>query len=236
MNFPSSVIVTDQEIDLSNVSAKQAEYFFDLKNQITEIYEKCRKDRAIITFTGVSGVGKSVTVAILKALFDQGNHDFVTECSGIDAFTYTNEYLAEHNLHNVKGRFDTYDTDELNKVLLRFIHGHKVSFPRYSRKIHAPVQDGFVVSAQRALLLFEGLWLLRDENDWGYFRNYFTHNFLISGNEDSTRENTISRHVQGGRSEEDAQAFYESSDHKNTLEVLKNSVEPDETILYYENI
>lgn len=234
--FPDSIVVTDQEIDLTKLTQAQREHFVKLKDRVVELYEIGAQKRAIISFAGQSGIGKSVTVELLKRLMEIEDHDFTVQKVGLDAFHYPNAILAERNLHDVKGRYDTYDTDEMNKVLLRFLHGHSTSFPQYSRELHAPVRGGFLISEEKALILFEGLWLLRDDEEWAYFRKLFSYNFLIKGSEEESKENTISRHVQGGRSEEDARAFYQSSDHLNTLEVLNNSVQPDEIIQYYGSI
>ena len=240
--FPQTVGVTDQDIDLSSLSEAQREHYRALATHVVDVYGAHGHERAVIGFAGQSGSGKSVTVEILRALFEEGSPSFRVYTADIDAFHYPNAMLTsvcdEHGvaLRTVKGRYDTYDVSALAHALERFVAGEEVMLPRYSRKIHDPVVEGSLVERGPALLLIAGLWLLRDTPEWRAVRHHIAHTFLMEGSHELMREHVILRHMRGGRSRQDAELFYAASDAQNALEIVSRSVDPDEVMPFFENV
>ncbi|MGH7141645.1 MAG: hypothetical protein ACREGH_03375 [Minisyncoccia bacterium] len=89
---------------------------------------------------------------------------------------------------------------------------------------------------KNVLLLIVGLWFLRDDDVWKSISEYISYNFYLQGPEAALKNNTIGRHMAGGRSEQDAHRFYDFSDSLNAREIASHSIAPDETISYFGEI
>lgn len=235
MSLPDEINVTEQMVDISSLTTKQTNYYKKLAIDLEKKYNERGKGRQIFTLSGPGGSGKSVVSAILNHLYSV-EASFIFINIGLDAFHFENAKLAEEGLLDVKGRFDTYDTEKLFKKMLAFRAGESVSFPYYSREIHNPIDDQLQVTKTNVLLLLEGGWLLRDDSDWAKVRELSSFNLFVQGSIEDMRENLIRRHMVGGRLAEDAMNFYTQSDLVNTKEILENSVEPDRKVLFYKDI
>ena len=235
MQLPPKLSVTDQEIDVSWLSDKQIRYYEKLAEQFRARYRANGVGRQVFMLSGPAGAGKSVITALLEHIFAT-EETFQYVNLGLDAFHYPNAVLEERGLRMVKGRYDTYDTEQLLDKVRRFKAGESVQLPTYSRQLHEPLQDSIKITDKNTLLLLEGQWLLRDDPVWNSVRTFSSYNLFITGPAETLRENVIHRHMRGGRTPEAASAFYEQSDLLNTQEVLKSSVEPDEKLLFYIDI
>lgn len=235
MQIPSTVYVTEQPIDVSNLTNEQLQYYRNLAKEISTEYKK-KQGRQIFTLSGPPGSGKSVVGVILEYLFKEGDSLFQFLNVGIDAFHYDKAELEERKLLDVKGRYDTYDTELLHDKLSQFKAKESVLFPVYSREEHNPIQDRLPTNNENILLFLEGQWLLRDTAEWNKIRSLSSLNYGITASVEDMRENIIERHMAGGRSEANAKKQYEENDLKNTKEVQKKSVKPDKEILFYKDI
>jgi pantothenate kinase len=233
MTFPKSIVVTEQEIDISMLSPKQVEYYEALAQSLRQRFEASGKGRQIFTLSGPGGTGKSVVATILHHLLAP-SMPFVH--LGIDAFHKPNTILEETGLLGVKGRHDTYDVVSLAEKLVAFKAGDTVSFPAYSRASHNPVPDVFTVDTPDCLLFLEGQWLLSEQARWAELKPLFDYNYFVRGPAEDIKNNVIKRHITGGRTREDATDFYQASDMKNAHAVLQDWSKADEEILYYKKI
>lgn len=165
MQLPEEINVTEQMVDISNLSDKQSTYYHKLADELSSKYFELGKGRQVFTLSGPPGSGKSVVSAILNYIYSQ-EASFIFLNVGLDAFHYSNEELIAQELLDHKGRYDTYDLSLLLSKLEKFINGQKVTFPYYSREEHNPVPDSLSVAGKDVLLLLEGQWLLLDRPDW----------------------------------------------------------------------
>jgi len=240
--FPEKVVVTDHEIDLTNLTDTQKEYYRDLASRIAVLYEASAKKRVVVAFAGQSGSGKSVTIELIRTLLSQKECPYSVRIADIDAFHYHNEYLDNAQgfdgkvLRSVKGRYDTYDVSRLSDFLTDFVAGKQVVIPQYSRITHNPTEEGHPVAEEKVLLLMAGLWFLRDTAEWAQVRTHIDHIFLLRGNPARLRAYSIERHMRGGRSREDAERFYDESDARNAQEIAEHSVEADEVLPFFEEV
>lgn len=227
MDFPSSVTVTGQSLDLSRMYDAEKALYISLAKDIAHAFSHSGKNRVVFGFAGVSGAGKSTLTAIVKELLK--TESFRTEQLSIDAYHYTNKALGEKNLLTHKGRYDTYDVDLLIKDLSQFKDGDPVHFPEYSRNIHEPVQQGGSVWSQSesGILLLEGLWLLYTEGTWVQIKDFIDVSYFVEVDAKQAEERTVARHIRGGRPEKDAELFYTESDMINTGIVQTTSVLAD---------
>lgn len=237
--FPTALTVTDQQINISSLAKNQKQFYFNLLKELIEIYQTKQKNRVVIGMVGPSGSGKSVTVAILKEMANQLNLPFGFETLGIDAFHYKNNFLSGcisggEPLKNHKGRFDTYDVDILVEKLNHFLSDNEVKFPVYSRKTHEPVEDKiFIKKGDPVLLLVEGLWLLSGRYGWSEVGELLDFSIFVEVDSAKVRQGVVERHVNGGRTLEDAIKYYEANEAKNFDLVMESKERADKIVSAY---
>ncbi len=238
LTFPSSLLVTEQTIDISGFSQRQKAFYLSLFWEVVAVYRARKKPRVIIGVAGPTGAGKSVVTVLFKELAGQAGLPFAFESVTIDAWHYPNSRLLSHfsggePLKHVKGRFDTYDVGGLTRDLQAFASGKNVSFPIYSRKLHDPVPNRIPITARDTLLLVEGLWLLHDAGGWETVRPLLDFTYFIESDPEKTRGPVVRRHMAGGRSLEDAARHYEQVDARNSATVLGTKSRADQVIPPY---
>jgi putative kinase len=241
MEFPASLQVTEQPVDLSALSTRQKDFYANLFSEMVEIYQAKQKPRVVLGVAGPTGAGKSVVAVLFKELAKQVDLPFVLESITMDAYHFPNQFLLSHfaegvSLKQVKGRFDTYDAAALARDLRAFSAGRRVSFPTYSRKLHEPVKDGIVVEAGRVLLIVEGLWLLYDRAGWENIGPLLDYSIFIEADVAGAREPVLRRHMMGGRTREDALRHYELVDASNSALVLTTKHKATQVIPAYYSI
>lgn len=241
ITFPTSIEVTEQTVDISYLTDIQKQFYINLLHELIALYSSQSKKRMVVGFAGPSGSGKSSMVEIIRELSQMAELPFRIETLGIDAYTYSDNYLLSHfdgdiALKHFKGRSDTYNVEKLETDLSSFSLGKKVTLPTYSRKIHNPVENVIKIEEERTLLLVEGLWLLYDKNNWDSIFKKLDYSFFISANKDKVKELTIKRHISGGRSQVDALHYYETVDAKNYEEVLPTKEKANKVILSFSDL
>ena len=139
----------------------------------------------------------------------------------MDGVHHPNRYLETHTilrdgveipLKSIKGAPETFDVSAL-AAKLRAAKNGRTLFPVYDRRIHDVVPDALIADA--SILLFEGNWLLLDEELWRDLRALADYTLRIDAPPAFLRDRLIARKVQGGGSEAEATAFYDASDRKN---------------------
>jgi hypothetical protein len=221
LQFPRTLTVTDQVIDISGFTARQKAFYLEVFRQTAGIYEAAGKARVAVGIAGPTGAGKSVVAVLFKELARQAGLPFKFEVVTIDAYHFPNSFLLSHfaegvPLKQVKGRYDTYDVQALARDLRAFAAGQSVAFPAYSRKLHEPVPNSVLITEPGTLLLIEGLWLLLDRGGWEAIRPLLDFCYFIESDQERTRQAVIKRHMTGGRTLEDATRHYERVDGLNS--------------------
>ncbi|MFA5997483.1 MAG: hypothetical protein WC791_03245 [Candidatus Paceibacterota bacterium] len=239
--FPKTINVTEQEIDISNFTEKQKQFYIDLFKELVERYQSKQKPRMIVGITGPAGSGKSAVVAIFQEIAKQVTLPFKFESIGIDAFHYTNEYLLAHDvngdsLKSHKGRFDTYDIEKLTNVMKRFSVGGEVQLPVYSRATHNPVENAINIKRDEpALLVVEGLWVLYDQAGWNTVGELLNYSIFVEGDNEKLKQGVIDRHIRGGRTSDEAKEYYEANESQNFDLIMTTKNKADKIIpAYYE--
>lgn len=238
ITFPPILNVTEQEIDISAITDKQKQFYVDLFKELVELYQSKQKPRMIVGMVGPAGAGKSVIATIFQEIAKQVFLPFRFETVGIDAFHYTNDFLVVNTsegkaLKNHKGRFDTYDVEKLVTMLTRFFKGEKVTLPKYSRKIHNPVDNAVTIQEQNALLLVEGLWLLYDQSGWDKVGELLDFSIFVEAGKEKVKQGVIGRHIAGGRTSDDALGYYEANEAINFDLIMKTKSKADKIIPAY---
>lgn len=242
ISLPKKVNVTEQEIDISSLSDVQKGFYVDLFKEIVRLYQSKKKLRIIVGVAGPAGSGKSVIVALFCEIAKQLSLPFRFETIGIDAFHYANEFLLTNYsdgkpLKDHKGRFDTYDVEKLTESLRRFSSGDAVSFPKYSRKSHNPIENAIIIEKEEpVLLIIEGLWVLYDKDGWEKIGELLDFSIFVETNKETVRHGVLERHVRGGRTTEEAAKYYEANEAKNFDLIMKTKNRADKIIQTYNNL
>jgi pantothenate kinase len=241
LEFPRVLAVTEQDIDISMLNARQRQFYIDLFKSFIEAYTKQGQARTIIGIAGPTGAGKSVMTSLFVALAKQVALPFQFKVVTIDAFHYTNAELQSKtttsggSLREHKGRYDTYDTSKLKTALTSFLNGEAVEFPAYSRKLHNPVEAAINIQDEKCLLVIEGLWLLYGQFGWEAVRNMLNFTVFVTADKDRVRDAVLKRHINGGKTKEQAEKHYKNVDGVNFDIVMATRFEADQVIPpYYE--
>jgi putative kinase len=238
LTFPKHVVVTDQVIDTSTLELKKRKAFIGLFQHVLELYQAAGVPRYIVGLVGPTGSGKSVIASLFDDFASQLALPFRFASLGIDAYHFPNAYLNAHTIDGAvmktfKGRYDTYDAAKLARSLIAFRAGQTIRFPVYSRAAHDPVEDMIDLSEENVLLLLEGLWLLHESPEWEQVRSLIDHSIFIEASKDEVRPAVIKRHVEGGRSVDDASNYYGTVDANNFDLIMKTKGRAHEIIQSY---
>ena len=207
--------------------------FLPLLRRLTQMQR--RAGRRVIAFLAAPpATGKSTLLQFLERLVREHADLTQMQALGMDGFHYPNADLATHttvrggkeiSLESVKGAPESFDVAHLAAKLAAAKEG-ATPFPVYDRRIHDVVPDALIADAP--ILLVEGNWLLLDEEPWSDLRPLADYSVRIDAPAALLRDRLIARKVQGGLSEAEATAFYETSDAPNVLRFTAHAGAADE--------
>jgi pantothenate kinase len=169
--------------------------------------------RFVLGVVGKPGVGKST---FTDDLHEQLSSELVAILP-MDGFHMSNEKLIELGRRERKGAPDTFDVDDFAQVLanVRDGHGANINFPIFSREIEASIPNAGVVAAGVKLVIVEGNYLLHDQFGWEKISNLLDETWFLNVDDDLRMERLIARHIEFGKSPEDAKAWSEGTDEAN---------------------
>ena len=190
--------------------------------------------RILVFLAAPPATGKSTLLQFLEELARMHDELPQVQTLGMDGFHHTNAYLAAHRvlrdgveipLKSIKGAPETFDVAHLAAKLAAAKEG-AAPFPVYDRRIHDVVPDALIADAP--ILLVEGNWLLLDEEPWHTLRPLADYRIRIDAPSALLKDRLIARKVQGGCSEAEASAFYETSDRRNVERFAAHAGAADE--------
>lgn len=186
-----------------------------------------RHKRIIVALAGPPAAGKTtLSESLRNTLRERGKcHPVALQ---MDGFHHQNDWLIKHDLHRFKGRIDTFDIDQLlNKTKALKPAGQPVTWPVYSREIHAPVADGVRVSAQHDVAILEGNYLLIDAPHWSDLHALFDLTVFVDASDAAIETRLLERHVKGGKTREEARIKIDETDLPNVAFVRNHSLPAD---------
>lgn len=206
--------------------------FLPLLERLTALgREKGRRVAALLA--APPGAGKSTLAALLAALSRETPGLLPLDALGMDGFHYPRAYLSSHtvvrdgeavSLASVKGAPETFDIAALSDALCRVAAGEAVAWPRYNRALHEPAPGG---APAGEIALVEGNYLLLDAPGWRELRRCADYTVFIDADPALLYRRLVARHVEGGRSPEEAAAFVRRSDMANARLCLERSLPAD---------
>jgi pantothenate kinase len=168
--------------------------------------------RALLGICGAPGAGKSTLAAELVAAVEM-----TAVLVPMDGFHLANAELERLGRRNRKGAPDTFDADGFVALLerLRGQTDEVVYAPAFRREIEEPVADAIPVRRHTPLVITEGNYLLLEEGPWAKVQTLLDECWYIEGPEDERLRRLIARHIEFGKSSEEAHAWVHRSDEAN---------------------
>jgi len=164
----------------------------------------------LLGITGAPGAGKSTLAAALVAA-----HGGVVV--PMDGFHYPQAELVDRRLRDVMGAPETFDTEGYAALLARIRTGTDgVRAPAFDRTIEEPVADAIEVPAD-GLVVTEGNYLVLDEPRWRAVRDQLDEVWHVHVAEPLRLERLLARHVEFGKTPDEARAWVERVDQPNAL-------------------
>ena len=186
-----------------------------------------RPGRSLLGITGAPGSGKST---FAHDLAERLSADGVTVALvPMDGFHLPQAELVRRGLRDVMGRIDTFDADGYLALLrrLRDETDRTVKAPDFDRTVEEPVADAINVEPDVQLVLTEGNYLLDDERPWPDVRAALDEVWLVETDEATRVERLLARHVQFGKTEEEARRWMARVDEPNAGRITARRGEAD---------
>lgn len=173
--------------------------------------------RVVLGLVGPPGAGKST---IAQALLDAfGSRAQIVPMDGF--------HLAQVELERLgraarKGAADTFDAHGYVALLRRLkapVDGEIVYAPAFRREIEEPIAGAIAVDPRTPLVITEGNYLLLPNGPWGAVRALLDEAWYVEVDDALRRERLLARHMQFGRSRDEALAWMDSTDEPNARQI-----------------
>lgn len=170
-------------------------------------------DRRIIGISGSPGAGKSTLARHLAdRLGDRGAH------VPMDGFHLADVELRRQRLLDRKGAPETFDALGYAALLARLRReaGGTVYAPGFDRDLEQPVAGAIAVPPEAEVVVTEGNYLLLDRPEWRKVRRRLDVVWHVCVAEELRVDRLVARHVEFGKSLEQARAWVERVDGPNS--------------------
>ncbi len=158
----------------------------------------------LLGITGAPGAGKSTLAAALGL-----------PVLPMDGYHYADAELVRRGLLGRKGAPDTFDAPGYAALLARVRRGEDdVVAPAFERTLEQPLAGAIAVPATGTVVT-EGNYLLLDEPRWAAVRDQLEVVWHVVVDEALRLERLVARHVEFGKSPEQARAWVASVDQPN---------------------
>lgn len=181
--------------------------------QVAQCVVDASGDHAIIGIVGPPGAGKSTIAAQLAPLLR-------AVVLPMDGFHLPQARLVELGRRDRMGAPDTFDVDGFLSTL-KAIHanfensGDPVRAPGFDRESEEPVADAIEVSPEFPYVVVEGNYLLLDSGGWERAAAHLDLSFYVEVPDAIRIPRLVARHVEFGKTEEDARAWALGPDQRN---------------------
>ncbi|MBR1860223.1 MAG: nucleoside/nucleotide kinase family protein [Selenomonadaceae bacterium] len=207
--------------------------FLPFIKKLTDIYGQVGR-KIIAYLVAPPAVGKSTVSQFIEKLSREHVEYTNIRALGLDGFHFSNAYMDAHfavidgstiPMKMVKGAPETFDLDILQEKI-REVRLEGTKWPLYDRIIHDVVPDA--IDVEDEIILIEGNYLLLKNPRWTNIRAMADYTVFIKADPELLKHRLIERKIKGGKTQNEAEHFYNTSDSKNVELVLNNSAEPDE--------
>ncbi|MFV0427596.1 MAG: nucleoside/nucleotide kinase family protein [Beutenbergiaceae bacterium] len=185
-----------------------------LANRVTKLAQ--RHDRVMIGVVAAPGAGKSTLVQqLMPILADAGLPTVVVP---MDGFHLAQDELERLGRADRKGALDTFDGGGYLALLKRLRRNLEpvVYAPQYRRMgLEESIGSAIAVPQATRVVLTEGNYLLVEEQPWVGIADLLDESWFLTVDEDLRQQRLYERHVESGKSPDQARAFTYGSDQTN---------------------
>lgn len=170
-----------------------------------------RDRRVILGITGSPGAGKTAMASQIASTIDDAVH------IPMDGFHLADVQLQRLGRLDRKGAIDTFDAYGYLALLQRIRRQDTeiVYAPAFDRDIEQPVAGSISVAPTARLIITEGNYLLDAEQPWPDVRITLDEVWFVDLAAEERRRRLIARHMEFGRSLDQAQAWVRAVDDPN---------------------
>lgn len=180
--------------------------------------------RVVVGVVGAPGSGKSTLTASLVAVLGEG-----AVAVPMDGFHLANAELVRLGLRDRKGAPETFDAAGF-AALLRRLHTADepcVYAPAFDRRLEEPVAGSIPIPREARYVLVEGNYLLLDHSPWTDARAVLDEVWYLAPPEPLRLQRLTARHVEFGKSPEQARAWVQAVDEPNAKRIATTAARAD---------
>jgi pantothenate kinase len=192
-----------------------------------------QSSRAILGIAGSPGAGKSTLVNVLVARIRAVKGDDWVAHVPMDGFHLADAQLDRIGARGRKGAPDTFDAAGYAHRLerLRAEIDEPVYVPGFDRTLEQPLAAALVVLPSARLVVTEGNYLLIDDPHWQRARRAMDAVWFVASEETMRVQRLVSRHVQFGKTPQQARAWVATTDQRNSELVAGTVSKADRVIV-----
>lgn len=205
----------------------------DLYNALlAKVSELGDDQRYLLGIVGFPASGKSTLAKDLAKGINRDAKSKVAIVVPMDGFHRSNAELKAWGIWELKGIPDSFNAEAFLNLLtgLREQTNSQVGCPAFDRKIEEPSENAILVKPNHKLIIIEGNYLLLASNPWGKIKPMLDETWYIESNLQKIEPRLLERHIEGGRSPEDARRKMESTDLPNARLIETTKVMADHVI------
>lgn len=187
----------------------------------------CGGQRSILGIAGPPGSGKStVAAALLDALGP------AAVAVPMDGFHLSGAQLRRLGLADRKGAPETFDAAGYVALLQRLRHpdGRTVYAPEFHREVEESYAGAIAVAPEVPLVITEGNYLLLEDDPWGQVRDLLEEVWFLAPDDELRVGRLINRHVEFGKTAEQAREWVHRSDERNARLVAATRSRADRVV------
>ncbi|MFF2650721.1 nucleoside/nucleotide kinase family protein [Streptomyces sp. NPDC058045] len=184
-----------------------------------------RPGRAVLGIAGAPAAGKSTLASALVQRL--GPRACLLP---MDGYHLAGSVLTGLGRRERKGAPDTYDADGFVALLRRLRDGERsetVYAPRFHREIEESIAGEIVIGPDIDLVVAEGNYLLLPDGPWRRVRPLLDEGWYVDPDEELRLRRLVDRHVEFGRSPEEAHARAHGTDQANAVTIAATRARAD---------
>jgi pantothenate kinase len=240
LNKPLELVVNEQMVRTRITASEWADSWRPLLARLYDLWMARFPKRYLIAVAGPPGAGKSVFAEQLHFILEKGglHREAHAVALPMDGFHYPNVVLQAHvrklpdgteiRLSSLKGHPETYDVPRLRRFIQALIERPEyLMWPGYSRDVHDVIPEKYRVHESVNVVIIEGNYLLLDRGHFQGLAAWFDLRIYVDAPAPRIIANLMDRHIQGGRTIDEAKDWVKRIDLPNarTVESTKSAAD-----------